>query len=73
MCFVASGNSVLVHGSAGQLLGVIKQTKNRARLLLATLQCRLALTHYLAPVPVCQKQILMSMLRMLLILLEYLI
>jgi len=39
--FVASGNSALVHGSARQLLVAIKQTKNRARLLLATPQCRL--------------------------------
>jgi len=36
-----------VHGSARQLLGAIKQTKNRARLLLATPQCRLALTEIL--------------------------
>jgi len=42
VCFVASGISALVHGSAGQLLGAIKQTKNRARLLLATPQWRLA-------------------------------
>jgi len=41
-CFVASGNSALMHGSAWQLLGTIKQTKNRAWLLLATPQCRLA-------------------------------
>jgi len=46
VCFVASGNSALVHGFAlaGQLLGALKQTKNRARILLATPQCRLALT-----------------------------
>ena len=31
-----------MHGSAGEILGAIKQTKNRARLLLATPQCRLA-------------------------------
>ena len=37
VCFVASGNSALVHGSARQLLGAIKQTKNRARLLLQLL------------------------------------
>jgi len=43
VCFVASGNSALVHGSALPLLSAIKQTKNRARLLLATSQCRLAL------------------------------
>jgi len=29
VCFVASGNSAHVHGSARQLLGAIKQTKNR--------------------------------------------
>ena len=40
--FFAPGNSALVHGSARQLLGAIKQTKNRARLLLATPQWRLA-------------------------------
>jgi len=33
---------VIVPGSARQLLGAIRQTKNRARLLLATYQCRLA-------------------------------
>ena len=38
----ASGNSALVHGSARQLLDAIKRTENRARLLLATPQCRLA-------------------------------
>ena len=42
VCFVGSGNSALVHGSARQLLGARKQTKNRARLLLAASQCRLA-------------------------------
>jgi len=42
LCFVASGNSV--HSSARQLLGAIKQTKNRVLLLLATSQCRLALS-----------------------------
>jgi len=42
VCFVASGNSALVHGLARQLLGAMKQTKNRVRLLLATPQCRLA-------------------------------
>jgi len=35
LCFVASSNSALVHGSARQLLGTIKQTQNRSRLLLA--------------------------------------
>ena len=33
-----------MHGSVWQLLGATKQTKNRARLLLATSQCRLACT-----------------------------
>jgi len=42
VCFVPSGNSTLVHGSARKLLGAIKQTRNRARLLLATPQCRSA-------------------------------
>jgi len=44
VCFVASGNSALVHRSVRQFLDAIKQTKNRARILLATPQCRLALT-----------------------------
>jgi len=43
LCFVASGNSAPVRGSAQQLLCAIKQAKNRARLLLATPQCRWAL------------------------------
>jgi len=34
-----------VHGSARQLLGAMKQTKNHARLLLARPQCRLAFTN----------------------------
>jgi len=34
--FVASGNSALMHGPARQLLGAIRQTKNRARLPLVT-------------------------------------
>jgi len=42
VCFIESGNPALVHGSARQLLGAIKETKNRARLLLATPQCILA-------------------------------
>jgi len=37
-----------MHGSARQLLGAIKQTKNRERLLLATRQCRLAFTAFSA-------------------------
>ena len=44
VCFVASGNSVLAHGLARQLLGAVKQTKNCAGLLLATPQCRLVFT-----------------------------
>jgi len=35
VCFAASGNSALVHASAPQLLGAIKQTETRARLLLS--------------------------------------
>jgi len=44
-----------VHASARQRLGAIKQTKNRARLLLATSQCRLALK-----APRCSAYVLLS-------------
>ena len=41
--FVLLRRVILRSCTARQLLGAIKQTKNRARLLLATFQCRLAL------------------------------